>query len=409
MARPVFYNRMKANGGANWHANGKEGGKSYNMKKIYAIAIVFSLAINTMPALAQSFSWSSFATAGTSYNASNLGNTMAVAATGSTQLSGFPNYQSSNGGYLNVGVDWSNRSSNVKYTITFSKGLAGVIFLLYDVDQGGTWDDKITIAGKLADGTNVYPIITASTYNEVSGSSNNILEGTTDNPSYLNNPSVVSFGGQLVKSFTITYSAGNNSPSNPNAQYIGIGTITYGSVLPVDLISFTAEKRDRSAGLKWEVENMINFSHFEIERSETGNGDFETIGSVPTGGVEKGIFTYTDLNVQNRMSRAYYRIKMVDVDGKFRYSPVMMISFGVVTIDVRPTILAAGQPVRVSLSGAGNTRYDVRLLDAGGRMLQQLKQVNGNVQLETGRLAKGIYIVSVTDGNTQQAYRVSVQ
>lgn len=379
------------------------------MKKIYSIVIVITFFFASVAVKAQSFSWSSFTTAATSYNASSLGNTMTVAASGSTQVAGFPNYQSTNGGYLNVGVDWSNRTSNVKYTITFSKGLVGVLFLLFDVDQGSTWDDKITIVGQTATGATIYPSITASTYNALSGTNRNIVEGTADNASYLNNPTVVSFGAQLVKSFTVTYSAGTNSPSNPAAQYIGIGTITYGSLLPLDLLSFSAEKKNRNADLKWEVENMINFSHFEIERSATGNGDFETISTIATGGVERGTFTYTDLNVQNRMGRAYYRIKMVDVDGKFKYSPVMLISFGTVAIDVRPTLLTAGQPVRVNLSGTGTSKYDVRLLDMSGRMLQQQTQVIGNVQLETSRLTKGIYIVSVADGNTQNAYRITIQ
>jgi alpha-D-ribose 1-methylphosphonate 5-triphosphate synthase subunit PhnL len=109
------------------------------------------------------------------------------------------------------------------------------------------------------------------------------------------------------------------------------------------------------------------------------------------------------------MSRACYRLKMVDFDGKFKYSAVMMVAFGTVAIDVRPTILSAGEAVRVNLAGANAAKYDVRLFDLGGRMIQQKNQVSGQVQLETSLLKKGIYILSITDGVTQNAYRVTVQ
>lgn len=355
---------------------------------------------------AQSFSWSNYSAGANSYNASNLGVTMSCNGNGTGSISGFPNYSAGSGGYLNIGADWSNRSSNLRYTITFSKPLVGVAFLLYDVDQGSTWDDKLTIAGTSETNAAVNPTITASAYNTVSG---NVIEGSADNANYLSNPAIVSFGGAAVKSFTITYTVGSASPSNPAAQYVGIGTITYGTVLPVQLVSFNASKRNSNADLKWQAENMINFSRFEIERSATGSGNFETIGAVATGGVESGTFTYTDLNVQNRMGRAFYRLKMVDVDGQFKYSPVMMISFGEPVIDVRPTVLAAGEPIRVQLAGNTATRYDIRLFDASGKLIQQQSQVNGQVQLGTGLLKKGIYILSVTDGITPTTFRIAVQ
>lgn len=376
------------------------------MKKIYTLYLAIASLLITAGANAQSFSWSNYSTGANSYNASNLGVTMSVNGNGSGFVSGFPNYGATSGGYLNLGADWSNRTSNMKYTITFSKPLVGVLFLLYDVDQGGTWDDKITIAGVNADNVAVNPIITPSTYNTVSG---NVIEGNADNASYLNNPAIVSFGSAAVKSFTITYAAGANSPSNPAAQYIGIGTITYGTVLPVELKSFNAEKRSSQVLLKWEVENMINFSHFEVERSSTGVGGFETVGTVPAGGADRGNFNYTDLQAQSRMIRAFYRLKMVDVDGKFKYSQVVMVSFGAAPADVRPTVLSAGEPVRVSPGGNATSAYDIRVFDAGGRMVQQKTGVTGAVQLETTMLKKGIYFITVADGAQQNTFRIAVQ
>ena len=152
---------------------------------------------------------------------------------------------------------------------------------------------------------------------------------------------------------------------------------------------------------------MINFSRFEIERSATGAGGFETVDTVFTNGVDHGFFSASDKNVQGRMNRAYYRLKMVDLDGKFKYSQVIMVAFDETAIDVRPTILQAGQPVNVKTSGT--TRYDIRLFDMSGRVMQQLNQVSGQVQLETSRLNRGIYIVVVSNGTTKESFRFTVQ
>lgn len=380
------------------------------MKKLYTIifatlAVFFSQQIN-----AQTFSWSGYTTGATSYNASNSGVTMTVAQTGTGSVSGFPSYVSGNGGYLNIGADWSNRTSNLTVTFTFSKPITGVLFLLYDVDQGGTWDDKVTISGTNSVNSTVYPMITASSYSAVSGANNNILEGKADNANYTNSPATVSFGAALIKSFSITYSAGSSSPSNPLAQYIGIGTITFGSVLPVHLVSFKAEKRSGNAFLQWETDNMINFSHFEVERSTTSGTAFEKIAVMATNGQDAGIYNYTDLNVQARIKTAFYRVKMVDVDGKFQYTPVVMLNFdGGTMVDVRPTLLRTGEMIRITISDNNQARYDVKLFDLSGKLIMQQNQVNGQVQLQTANLQKGMYIVHVTDGTTPRSFRVTVQ
>lgn len=379
--------------------------KPYKMKKIYTIWVLTLAILTSQAGFSQSISWNGFTTGASSYSTTNAGLTMSVTASGSGSQSGYPSYSSANGGSLSLGVDWSNKTSNVKYTITFSKPLVAVMFLLYDVDQSSSWDDKVTIAGVDNNNATVYPTYTASTYN--AAAANGVLEGTSNNSTYANNPAVVSFGGSTIKSLTITYSAGSSSPSNPSVQYMGIGNITYGAVLPVDLISFSADRRNGDAGLKWEAENMINFSRFEIERSATGAGGFETVDTVFTNGVDHGFFSASDKNVQGRMNRAYYRLKMVDLDGKFKYSQVIMVAFDETAIDVRPTILQAGQPVNVKTSGT--TRYDIRLFDMSGRVMQQLNQVSGQAQLETSRLNRGIYIVVVSNGTTKESFRFTVQ
>lgn len=380
------------------------------MKKFYTLFASVLLAFSINNAAAQAFSWNNYTASATSYSNTSNGTTMSVAVTGSGHSSGFPSFQNNNGGFLATSVDWSNRSTSVTFTFTFSKPLLGVIFLLYDVDQTSTWDDKVTISAKDNLNATVYPSITANTYSAVSGTNNNIIEGTGNNGTFTAAPASVSFGSKSVKSITITYSTGANSPSNPAVQIIGIGNITYLNLLPIDLISYKAEKKNNGAQLNWITENQVNFSHFEIERSSSATGTFEKVGAVTATTATTGNYSFLDASAGQYMEKAYYRLKMVDVDGNAKYSAVAVVSFdNAVIANIRPSLLQAGQPIQVFIAGNGQVRATVRLFDISGKMLSQKNEVSGQTQVETNGLKKGTYVVSVQGSSFLKSFRVAVQ
>jgi Secretion system C-terminal sorting domain len=381
------------------------------MKKFYPLLVLLAMSLITMKTSAQLFQWTGYTAGATSYSVnSNDGAAMSVSVSGTGLSAGYPLYSSSYGGFLATTVDWSNKTSSVTYTVTFSRPLSGVSFLLYDVDQTSTWDDKVTISAKNYMNTNVYPNITGNSYSTVSGSNNSSIEGNTNNTSFSNAPANVSFGATPIKSFTIVYSAGANSPSNPASQVIGFSAVNFWSILPIDLLSFKAEKKNTAVELKWEAENQINFSHFEVERSSTATGSFTKIGLVQASAASTGNYTYTDATAARYMENAYYRLKMIDIDGTFKYSPVVMVSFeNAGTVSIRPSLLSAGETITVFISGNSQVKSDVKLFDMSGRMIAQKNQVYGQVQLETTTLKKGIYIINVSNGVAAQSFRAVIQ
>lgn len=380
------------------------------MKKIYTLIATVLIAFSINNAAAQAFSWNNYTAAGTSYSNTSNGITMSVAVTGSGHSSGYPAFQNINGGFLATSVDWANRTTSVTFTITFSKPLLGVIFLLYDVDQASTWDDKVTVSGKNELNATVYPSITANTYSAVSGTDNNMLEGTGNNATFTDAPASVSFGSQSVTSITITYSVGANSPSNPAVQIIGIGNMNFLNLLPIDLISYKAEKKNNGAQLNWITENQVNFSHFEIERSATATGTFEKVGTVAATIATTGNYSFLDASAGHYLEKAFYRLKMVDVDGRAKYSAVAVVSFdNAVVANIRPTVLLAGQPIQVFITGNGQVRATVRLFDISGKMLSQKNEVSGQTQVETNGLQKGTYVVNVLGSSFSKSFRVVVQ
>ena len=96
--------------------------------------------------------------------------------------------------------------------------------------------------------------------------------------------------------------------------------------LPVTLISFSGQKtNDAEVALKWEAENELNLEKYQVERAVEGTNDFQTIAKVTfanTNGVSKYSYNDNEINVFENYS---YRLKMVDQDGKYRYSNVVNI------------------------------------------------------------------------------------
>lgn len=95
--------------------------------------------------------------------------------------------------------------------------------------------------------------------------------------------------------------------------------------VPVKLLNFSAKKSGSSNLLQWSTTAEVNLDRYEVEHSSNGI-DFKTLGSVAslTGNAGVKNYHYTDVSPLNGIN--YYRLKMVDIDGKFEYSPVRLLS-----------------------------------------------------------------------------------
>lgn len=94
------------------------------------------------------------------------------------------------------------------------------------------------------------------------------------------------------------------------------GAVSYGTPLPVTLTSFTLTEDDKTVTLQWKTATMKNFSHFEIEKA---GEDFNWIYAGSALPNNTGSYQYTD----EKSGENYYRLKMIDLDGQFEYSPTL--------------------------------------------------------------------------------------
>jgi uncharacterized repeat protein (TIGR01451 family) len=172
--------------------------------------------------------------------------------------------------------------------------------------------------------------------------------------------------------------------------------------LPVVLTAFTASSvANRDAQLTWSTASEVNSAYFEVERSLDGT-TFDKLDQVAAKGTTLSPSTYalTDKGVASLATgNVYYRLKQVDLDAKFSYSPVRTVAFtkaAVASLSLYPNPAQTATKLDLSALPAANS-YQVTLLDVTGRAVRTLTSAGGVAQpLELTTLATGTYYVLVT-------------
>ncbi len=187
------------------------------------------------------------------------------------------------------------------------------------------------------------------------------------------------------------------SLASPTSE-LAIASYDFGfktSVLPVELTSFTGTVADCKVTLKWSTASEVNFSHYEIQRSEDG-GRFTKVGNMVSSGAATAadyIFIDTKANDEN-----YYRLKMVDLDETFEFSDIINLDLDCKkshTIKVYPNPLADEQLTVELYSESLNMTLTIR--DITGRMMQSYMIDTdfgqNTLRIDTGDLPNGTYFI----------------
>jgi hypothetical protein len=119
---------------------------------------------------------------------------------------------------------------------------------------------------------------------------------------------------------TASFSSAGNTDSLNNFGMWG------GSALPVEWLSFDAQKFGSDVLLKWKTASELNNDRFEIERSDDAI-NFEYIGEKDGKGNAANISTYDFIDETPRNGLNFYRLKQIDFDGEFEYSEIRLVEF----------------------------------------------------------------------------------
>lgn len=136
--------------------------------------------------------------------------------------------------------------------------------------------------------------------------------------------------------------------------------------LPVTLVSFTAQSRADMNQLLWKTADESGFRHFEVERSVDGRS-FSLLSIVPSTGGLSGDYRYDDL-LTSGVSAFFYRLKMVDHDGHYKYSQVVMVrNILINTLKLSPN--PASSVIQISVPQVSNGTLILQVFDVQGRAL----------------------------------------
>lgn len=175
-------------------------------------------------------------------------------------------------------------------------------------------------------------------------------------------------------------------------------TQNYNVILPVSLTGFKGRRTNGVNELSWTATNELDFRRYEIERSTDGSR-FATIGAVAATGA--GAYNFTDRNLSGNVN--YYRLKLVNGNGSFTYSPVVLLKgSNSLTINlVKPNPFVNEVELQIGL--ARNETIGMLLLDERGKQVLQKQTVasagNNVITLSNlGCLAKGVYLLRIATG-----------
>lgn len=97
------------------------------------------------------------------------------------------------------------------------------------------------------------------------------------------------------------------------------------SALPVTLTDFSGKNDKEEIALFWKTSSEINSNYYEIQRSRDGQ-NFSKIGNVFAKGTSALENSYSFKDIQPFKGTNYYRLSMVDLDGKMSYSKTVAIN-----------------------------------------------------------------------------------
>ncbi|MEO6915971.1 MAG: T9SS type A sorting domain-containing protein, partial [Chitinophagaceae bacterium] len=214
---------------------------------------------------------------------------------------------------------------------------------------------------------------------------------------------------QVAQAFTIvTANAVNGTFSSVNWPSGVSGNINYtatsveinitGITLPLHLLSFSGSVLPTGRNqLQWKTANETNVELFTIERSAEGL-NYSLLLTQHAVGTGNHSYQTTDDNPLAGLN--YYRLKMVDKDGRFTYSNAVALKNAAGNV-YRLFPNPAENNVLIK-HPAGELQASIQVTQSDGKIVKKQKIVLGATEtnLDVSQFSPGIYVIQINFGNT---------
>lgn len=272
---------------------------------------------------------------------------------------------------------------NLSDTIRYLFNNSYVYWKWQKSNVGGTiWTD-MTGPGTSGTGT---PVLVGGQYQYV-----------TNLPPFLATPADSGIYYRVIVGTTPANLANDCAYNDGSATMVKV--INCGVILAADFIQTRAQALNKGAYLSWVVANENNIKNYDIERSFDGIG-FSSIGSVNAKNLAEAYYNFTDPDKIN--GNVYFRIKMIDKNGLYKYSNVQFLS-SAIDFEVKSIKNPFTNIITAELIVPRDGLLNMSLYNGRGQLIkmQQVAVVKGinTVQLDKIDNPNGIYYLSLDFNN----------
>jgi hypothetical protein len=182
-----------------------------------------------------------------------------------------------------------------------------------------------------------------------------------------------------------------------------------GPPVPVILKSFVAQKNSNTVTLKFETASEPGFSKFIIERSTDGF-NYSAIASIAARGTDYSGSSYVSEDLLPSKNVNYYRLKMVDKDGRFSYSWIVIADFNDNTSLVKIFPNPVSGDLYINFDNAVNNEiYSCTLVNSQGQLVwsSEINTASTSTRsINSRQFANGIYFITLK--NERTAFRQKI-
>lgn len=168
------------------------------------------------------------------------------------------------------------------------------------------------------------------------------------------------------------------------------------AALPVKLSEWKATLVNTAVRLQWTSSTEINSSFFDIERSADGI-HFTSIDRVTAAGSSNGNIYYSREDTHPLPGKSFYRLKIVDMDGRMEYAAVLAVNN-----TLKTSAGIARNPVQEQLQlvniPAANAQQPWQIISAAGQPVKSGRLQAGSMQLDVATLPAGTYWLQLYNG-----------
>lgn len=179
----------------------------------------------------------------------------------------------------------------------------------------------------------------------------------------------------------------------------GNGIVT----LPVELLSFNAQKTTSGVELKWSTSSEKNNNRFDVLHSTDGHL-FSVIGSVKGHGSSTSLNNYSFTDKNPSQGTNYYQLEQFDHDGKTEKSTVAAVN----TDSSQPEFIIAqteNEQLFAKIFTLEKGSGYLKIIDMGGRELLtvHINLEQGNNRVDIPSIKAGIYTATLTINNKNRS------